>query len=88
MTKQAAKAKKLEVEKFVLDIMKRLDRADCSSYSRVTENAGLYFKYEEGSNEGCYMTFGDYEFRCHVSNDESMKLYVDTVLFWAKNFPG
>jgi len=83
-----AKSKEKEVKAFLSAVMKRLDRADCSTYSRVTEGADRFFKYEEGGNEGCYMTFGDYEFRCHISDDEALKLYTDTVLFWVQNFPG
>lgn len=60
-----------------------LDPMDCSS-KRIMTDFGMdyneaFFEYEEGGNEGCYMTIGGYVFRCHIKGNEAMTAYVNAI---------
>ena len=44
-----------------------LASSDCSNVSPSGEN-DKFFSYEEGLNEGCYMTIGENVYRCHIAD--------------------
>jgi hypothetical protein len=59
-------------------LAKFLDCVGCSNYISSKKSA-LTFDYELGSNEGCYMTIGEYNFRCHSEGSEAEKAYRNAV---------
>lgn len=56
-----SKEKSQVIEKF-------LNCVDCSSV-KPSEKDALFFSYYLGSSEGCYMTIGEFEYRCHVADE-------------------
>ena len=65
-----------------------LDPMDCSSPRHISEYkpdpngygySDLYFEYELGSNEGCFMTIGEYVYRCHCGGPDTIEAYCNAI---------
>ena len=52
-------------------VREALDSLDCS-YPKPNTDDRIVFQIYMGSNEGCYVTIGDWEYRCHAHDNETI----------------